>query len=181
MCLSLNPFVLSITASSSQRSDSTTFEKGGISKESRGAKRGNTNFAQLSSSASRLTVRTALPSLSASTAFFSSSLLLRSPSAGAPFFLPKARGAEYAHVPGTIDELTATNTSSLAPDLTFSSSSYSRSLRISIRFFARVFTNIMIQKFYKFYHFFYRESENTSNRNNDLRLAFVIAIKMIRF
>lgn len=65
----------------------------------------------LSSSASRLTVRSALPSLFASTASFSSSLLLRS-FRRCTLLLPKARGAGYAHVPGTIDEVTATDTSS---------------------------------------------------------------------
>lgn len=65
----------------------------------------------LSSSASRLTVRSALPSLFASTASFSSSLLLHS-FRRCTLLLPKARGAGYAHVPGTIDEVIATDTSS---------------------------------------------------------------------
>lgn len=63
----------------------------------------------LSSSASRLTVRSALPSLFASTASFSSSLLLHS-FRRCTLLLPKARGAGYAHVPGTIDEVIATDT-----------------------------------------------------------------------
>lgn len=65
----------------------------------------------LSSSASRLAVRSALPSLFASTASFSSSLLLHS-FRRCTLLLPEARGAGYAHVPGTIDEVIATDTSS---------------------------------------------------------------------
>lgn len=42
---------------------------------------------------------------------FSSCLLLCS-FRRCTLLLPKARGTEYAHVPGTIDELTATDTSS---------------------------------------------------------------------
>lgn len=67
----------------------------------------------LSSSASRLTVRSTLPSLSASVAFpFLPASLLLCSFRRYTLLLSKARGTEYAHVPGTIDELTATDTSS---------------------------------------------------------------------
>lgn len=68
----------------------------------------STDSTQHSFSAFRLTVRSVLPSLSASTASSSSSLLLQS--FRRCTLLSKARGTGYAHVPGTIDELTATDT-----------------------------------------------------------------------
>jgi hypothetical protein len=87
-----------------------------VSREARGtacicSRRGAPIPPNVSFSVFRLTVRSVLPSLSASVSSFSSSLLLRS-FRWCTLLLSKARGAGYAHVPGTIDGLTATDASS---------------------------------------------------------------------